>query len=524
MPLGERAVRAFDEAIARLGGDPGREELRLALAQASASIEVPMRVAVVGRIKAGKSTLLNALLGEEIAATGVEELTFNVNWFVHGERPSLVIHFKDGREPRPEPLGALHRLANRSEDNAELLRSIRHVEVRYPQEILTRLQLIDTPGFGSFFDQDSRNTLEFLGMSADDIDASTRNHAAGADAVLFLFARNLAASEQELVSDFQGAAIGDFTPVNAIAVLTKVDAYWSPDEPDHDPLTTGERVAGRIADEPGVDRLFHAVLPVCGLLAAGAATLTPADVAGLESLAKAPPDVLARRLRYAERFATRDYPDLPVPAAEREPLLRKLGQYGIWVAAEAVRAGTSDPDALRAALLDRSGLPRLNGLVLSHFGNRATVIKSAGAVNRSRAACRQALRDLSGIDADAVAAASGRLEEFEVREHDVVELGLLRALYRDPNRLGLTPDEAAELLTVTGEDGPSCGRRLGLDPCACPDEMLEAATARLRYWRRREGGFGLSSRTAHAVRTVVRSYERIAYHVREAKRHLEFDA
>ena len=55
-------------------------------------LEEPLRVAVAGRIKAGKSTLLNALLGEEVAATDAGECTLVPTWYRHGETPTATLH------------------------------------------------------------------------------------------------------------------------------------------------------------------------------------------------------------------------------------------------------------------------------------------------------------------------------------------------------------------------------------------------------------------------------------------------
>jgi ATPase subunit of ABC transporter with duplicated ATPase domains len=60
-----------------------------ALAQAmerlSGRVDQPCVVAVVGRMKAGKSTFLNALLGEDLAKVGAAETTATINYFRYGQ-------------------------------------------------------------------------------------------------------------------------------------------------------------------------------------------------------------------------------------------------------------------------------------------------------------------------------------------------------------------------------------------------------------------------------------------------------
>src|SRR5262249_30556133 len=59
----------------------------------------PLRVAIVGRVKAGKSTLLNALVGEELAPTDAGECTRVVTWYVDGPSYKATLHPRVG-EPR----------------------------------------------------------------------------------------------------------------------------------------------------------------------------------------------------------------------------------------------------------------------------------------------------------------------------------------------------------------------------------------------------------------------------------------
>src|SRR5579884_3992518 len=56
----------------------------------------PLRIAVAGRVKAGKSTLVNALLGQRVAPTDVSECTRVVTWFHYGTPQRVEVHMVDG--------------------------------------------------------------------------------------------------------------------------------------------------------------------------------------------------------------------------------------------------------------------------------------------------------------------------------------------------------------------------------------------------------------------------------------------
>src|SRR5690242_3116493 len=56
----------------------------------------PLRVAIAGKIKAGKSTLLNALVGEELAPTDAGECTKIVTWYRKGDQPQVLLCPRSG--------------------------------------------------------------------------------------------------------------------------------------------------------------------------------------------------------------------------------------------------------------------------------------------------------------------------------------------------------------------------------------------------------------------------------------------
>ena len=100
-----------------------------------------------GKVKAGKSTLLNALVGDELAPTDAGECTRIVTWYRHGLTYRALLT-PSGAEPVPVPFhrdaGALEiDLQGRDPDEIDRL------EIQWPTPELTELTPVDTPGLGS---------------------------------------------------------------------------------------------------------------------------------------------------------------------------------------------------------------------------------------------------------------------------------------------------------------------------------------------------------------------------------------
>lgn len=520
MTLRERVQEFLQFAINRTAASPSLRDLHRELQHCREQLEQPMRVAIVGLIKAGKSTLMNALLGEMVVAMGTVETTFNVNVLHYGEK-SLIVQFKDGHS-EPKSFAELDLLTRRAAQHLDYLRSVKYIAVSYPNPILQTFSLVDTPGLASSYEDDSQNTRDFLRLYGEELTQITRTEAANADAVLYLFSHSLATGDQSIIEQFQGPGMGDVTPINSIGVLTKIDIYW-PDRAD--PLEAGHQITRRLqADHPQVPRLFYSLRPVCGILALGAQTLTAEEFTTLTRLAALPLERFERLVSFADRFAGREYPDVPVPAAQRQPVLARLGQYGVWLACRLIREGVTDRDVLVNELQQRSGLPELRELIRSHFGNRAFLIKLDSVLRQLRATCwtwtRQRLND---ADRRVVGEIAGRVEALG-EEHAFRELRVLRSYYE--KRLNFTPKEGQQLLQITGEYGTSLRERLGLDESPIIEEtlaaMLSTAQERMRHWRQRAIDPGVRREMIDAADILAHSYERIIYHVSEARKHLSF--
>jgi len=327
------------------------------------------------------------------------------------------------------------------------------------------------------------------------------------DALVMVFAKGLHASEVQLMTDFQPGAVAT-SPINSVAVLTKVEHYW-PEAAD--PMAEAERVARRTAEFAAVSRTAHRLLPVCGLLAAGAANLSGAELADLTELATIPADRLERLLRNAGRF---DAADLPV-APERRSLLRDgLSAYGVALACELIREGLDDLAALRAELDRRSGMAEVRALLVDHFGRRAELVKLNRVYGRVQAlpavhGGHLDPRDRAGL-ADAVRDFCGQAAG---QSHAVRELGVLRDHYA--GRLTLTAADTEELLRVLGERGADLAARLGQPAGARPEELLAVLGRRLLLWRGVDAAAPYSGPTRTAVSLLVRCYERMLASLQE---------
>ncbi len=143
------------------------------------TIDRPLLVTVMGEFNSGKSTFVNALLGEEVAPMGITPTTATINVLKYGvERKGRVVYLDDtARDVAWKDVPALLRGLN-----AEEARRIRVVEVLYPLETLQRVNVVDTPGLNSIHPEHEETARRFI---------------AEADAVVWLFTVDQAAKATE---------------------------------------------------------------------------------------------------------------------------------------------------------------------------------------------------------------------------------------------------------------------------------------------------------------------------------------
>ncbi|HSL77402.1 MAG TPA: dynamin family protein, partial [Candidatus Limnocylindrales bacterium] len=305
-------------------------------------LDDPLRVAIAGRVKAGKSTLLNALVGERLAATDAGECTRIVTWYRHA------LGYQVTADLRPDGHAELPFRREDGELSIDLgehgVDGIERIEVGWPSAKLESMTLIDTPGLGSANEGTSARTMASL------LDAGVEGPA-DADAVLYLM-RHLHHGDARFLEAFMDHSIAHASPVNAVVVLSRADEIGAA-RPDA--LESAATIASRYANDPRVRELASGVVPVAGLLAETGATLRQDQFHWVRQLARLPPDVRDRLLVSVERF--RDADENPLGETIREELLDRLGLFGLRFAVGLVADGSvGTAPELSAALLERSGI------------------------------------------------------------------------------------------------------------------------------------------------------------------------
>ncbi|RQD79491.1 MAG: Dynamin family protein [Methanocalculus sp. MSAO_Arc1] len=131
-------------------------------------VEGRFHLAVLGQVKRGKSTLLNALIGDDVLPSSVIPLTALPTFIRYGDQQKLRVRFLDDK-PEIELKGASARWLNdqlmqyvSEDENPKNSKGIREVEIDHPGELLRDVVLIDTPGIGSIYRHNTEATMNFL--------------------------------------------------------------------------------------------------------------------------------------------------------------------------------------------------------------------------------------------------------------------------------------------------------------------------------------------------------------------------
>ena len=454
-----------------------------------------LRIAIAGRVKAGKSTLLNALVGERLAPTDAGECTKVVTWYQHGASYEVVAVGYDGKIT-PIPFRRVDGALSFDIDALQL-DGIQRIVVSWPTSALGAITLIDTPGLASLSGENSLRTSEFL--SLDDARPSD------ADAVIYLM-RHLHRRDAEFLGSFMDRSVAGSSPVNAVAVLSRADEIGGG---RLEAMTSARRIADRYERDDTVRTLCTAVVPVAGLIAETGLTLREDEAWALRSLAATPPPALERMLRAVDAFCEPGASELTLEL--RRQLLDRLGLFGVrFCVAEIHRRGSATASELTQALVVESGLDALRSLISQLFLPRAQILKARAALVGLRAIARE----LEALDPPRARLLAAEIERCEASSPDFAELRLNHLVLS--GIVAFSDDQDREFRLVTAP-GKAVEERLGADVDTDPADLRSRALAGVERWRTQGAAPLADVAMREACETMAHTYESLFVQLHEPR-------
>lgn len=450
----------------------------------------PLRVAIAGPAASGKSTLINALVGEEIAPVAVDGAGTTFTWYQDGPSRRAVGYPEQG-PPRELPLPGRRREAYGVPGWTPP--PLLDVVIDWPARDLRAATLIDTPPAGAEAVAGAGPAGPAGPEQAGVPDPVMERVSLEADAVLYLV-RNVPGAGLRPLRHAQDAWLTPPVPVNTILVLSRADEVGGG---RIDALTSARQLARRYRRDVAVRSVCQTVVAVSGMLGVAGRTLREPEYGALCSLAARPREELGECLLSADRFLHGE-DSVQLDRQVRAELLARFGLSGVRLVTTLIRTTGTSQSTLSGELIRRSGLDELRSCMNELFFDRLQVLKARsallalGSVVRSdpRPGSQRLLMDLDRALSNA---------------HDFQELRLLACLRAGRTALpGALDAEARRLL---GARGTGIAARLGAgQECTEADLWSLGAEALARWQEQTENPvFGEDQR--RAVRMVVRSCE-----------------
>lgn len=451
----EEAILRLCDQFDELGGETA--------AQVTADIRArfgrPLRLAVVGRVKAGKSTLVNALVGANVAATGEAECTNLVTHYIFdppdraeiilADGEPIVVNIVDGRLPDPLPVA---------------IDKISHLVVHLHHDTLRDYTLIDTPGLATTTaENETRTRSAILGLDGP----------RQADAVIYVFRDQQFQSDVEFLREL-GRASGGASFSNSIGVLSHADGFGDGAWGEHDPIEAATARARLLARQRSAE--LATVVAVAGKLAESAATgrVREKDAAALNALSTTPDIDLVTG-------------QVPIDPDRFERLIDLIDDYGIRFG----RAHSGGAVRLNRWLEEVSGVQDLRKALTRQYVGRYPQLKAKQAFSQLEQAVKKMPRPMPLIRLLSDARGSAEL-------HPLAEITAWESLVTAHETHPL--EKVLDRLLRARDDAG----RVGLSSSVTTEEVVAAATKQAA--EAREYALSDDPVIAAAAATVSRSF------------------
>lgn len=121
----------------------------------------PLKIVLMGEVKAGKSTLLNAFAGDAVSPVNVTEATASIIEIKHASEPRGIIERKSGdyQEGTPEEI---YGILGENRGNQDFFGDVSVVKLEFPLPGLKKIHLVDTPGLATITSNNEQTTLDYI--------------------------------------------------------------------------------------------------------------------------------------------------------------------------------------------------------------------------------------------------------------------------------------------------------------------------------------------------------------------------
>lgn len=341
--------------------------------------ETPFTIAVIGQMRSGKSSLLNALVGDDLAITGVNETTATINWFKHGNKEQEArfrIEWRD-RPAEEFPLSEIVRWVGDSEQ----ARSTKSITFFKDIDYLRKANIVDTPGSRSVISDHTNVLQDFLKQ-----ERTTRNAGESADAIVYVLMPVARENDADFLANFEKTTrMPGSSPYNSIAVVHK----WETLE-GKDPYSVALKRCESIRNSLG--QMVSLVLPVSAPLAIAFERFGAPFWEKIHRLViNTSPEILEDMLLQEKDFCSINQPSCPIDILARKQLRM---DYKIPWPSFKVIINTGQmwkfPNAedFRAAIGKISGIMEFRDALEHRFLARSQTIKALSILSKAWDPCQ----------------------------------------------------------------------------------------------------------------------------------------
>ncbi|MFW5961435.1 MAG: dynamin family protein [bacterium] len=131
------------------------------LEQLKSKLKKTMKVVIMGEVKAGKSTLLNAITAQEIAPTDVLEATATISDIHYSAQEEAVIYKNDEIEEMGS-IAEIYQILTEHNNDTEYFSDGVQVSIGLNNDVLKEFHLVDTPGLSTVTAANAEKTKNFI--------------------------------------------------------------------------------------------------------------------------------------------------------------------------------------------------------------------------------------------------------------------------------------------------------------------------------------------------------------------------